>query len=334
MTSNNKSPFDYSPFRKWAYEVDQSSTEKKTKITFENCEINDGVCLISFDLRINEYQPMFGHVFLKAKLREVEQIIYSIKINFSSQNYQLKVPVSLLHKYAELIVNNELNLYLLAIIENTESLSKLFKVTVPSSDPNVFYATRILDRIRRGVVGKSFDSDLTLAKIIRGEKVFALDPKKVFVQIFPILDVITAQAEVDGYEKMVVGSFIREPKPEHTKGHPEGRCIDINLRLKGNNESTLNFGKNNADALELVTYILNIIKKARPAIKSEIGFGLPWQDGFLEFNTGVKFHTTPKPKFLNTDLEQLVRSISNNVFPDIDNHLHIQVDKVVFPIGK
>lgn len=336
---NRQSPFDNSLFRKWTEAPSRSETGAKASLTVENYEVKDGFCFINFQLFVHNAEALFGYVLLKTKRGTNDEVVYSLKISRSGQYLHLKIPIESFSKYLSPRRNTQAEFYLLALVGEVELFSRIFTLTFPPLPPtefNSYYARRILDRIVTGAVGFNAKRkpDEQLREIIKGNIVKGLDPRKVFIQIFPLLDSITSQAETDGYDKIVIGSFIRPVVDENKKGHPEGRCIDINLRL----ETTPIALFTQPEAVDLVKYVLDAILRSDKSIRKGIGFGLPYQGDFIVPKTGVyrKTKGIPEkkisdPELTDKDIEAQIKKLGGVFFPDNHDHLHIQVDGIAVP---
>jgi len=197
-------------------------------------------------------------------------------------------------------------------------------VTVLSSAPpplsdipgfNKWYAQSILDSMNAGIIGQKFESKSQLEKIARGVQVLEVDPNQKIIQALPIIHHITEQARINNYREIVIGSFIRPPSGGKCTGHCEGRCIDIN-HLLGNFESP--------DSVQMVINILNYLTSLPPMFKKNFGFGLPLQGDFFGRKNLKKFKSVPVSNINNAELKSLIPKLGI-VFPDNDNHLHIQM---------
>lgn len=180
-----------------------------------------------------------------------------------------------------------------------------------ATDFNTYYAQRIVDKMESGTIGTAFNSKTQLEEIIAGNTVNDINPTNTYITILPIVDAITEAAANANYDRITIGSFIRTGT-----GHGEGRCIDINLK-----NGTFEDDK----AIELVKFVLKVIKDLDDSLKPNIGFGLPYQGDFIKVGTGDKFHTSPKPTIINDDVRQLIEDNGGFIFPDNNNHLHIQI---------
>ena len=185
---------------------------------------------------------------------------------------------------------------------------------------NRWHAQKILDSINVGNIGVNahlkFNPQTQLEKIIRGEKVLHVNPKSSIIQSLPIIYHIAEQAKVNNYKEIMIGSFIREAADDGTcTGHCAGRCIDINF--KGGNFET-------SSSVQMVTNIFNYLLSLPVQYNKKLGFGLPLQGDFFGHKKLKKFHAVSASLLKNVALGQLVSQLGI-VFPDNDNHLHIQV---------
>ncbi len=179
---------------------------------------------------------------------------------------------------------------------------------------NQFYAKGILDTINAGFVkvnnGVSRNPKAQLEAIANGIKVVHLDPRVNTIQILPILYHICQQAMKNNYRDIVIGSFIRD-----TGGHAQGRCIDINFT--GNSFTS-------SGALNMVNTILNYMHNIPSYYKKNFGFGIPFQGNFMKNVGQEKFKSTSVNNVIDNQLRTHISKLGI-VFPDNDNHLHIQV---------
>lgn len=150
---------------------------------------------------------------------------------------------------------------------------------------------------------------------MKGEQVINVNPNSEIVQILPILYHICEQARVNNYFDIIIGSFIREASGGKCTGHCKGRCIDINF--KGGSFATIGSVQM---VINLLTYLTSLSSQFRKAF----GFGLPMQGEFFGNKNLVKFKSTSPSNLINSQLRVLIPSLGI-VFPDNDNHLHIQV---------
>jgi hypothetical protein len=171
-----------------------------------------------------------------------------------------------------------------------------------------------------GVISSNkFDSKLQLEKLSRGEKVLQVDPQIKLVKALPVIYHIAQQAKSHNYYDIVIGSFIRDASGGKCTGHCEGRCIDINYK-QGSFESK--------GAAQMVINILTYLVTLPSAYRKSLGFGMPMQGEF--FGKGLtKFNSVDASLLRNQQLASLVRQNGAYVFPDNDNHLHIQVNWTV-----
>lgn len=184
---------------------------------------------------------------------------------------------------------------------------------------NQFYAQGILDTINFGFV--SFNSHVTynpktqLEAIVNGFKFLNIDPKVTTIQMLPILYHICQLAMNNNYKEIIIGSFIRGASNGKCTGHCAGRCIDINF--KGGSFS-------NSGATQMVINILNYLKTINPYFAKNFGFGLPFQGTFFKNVGQPKFKSISANNIIDNQLKLLIPTLGI-VFPDNDNHLHIQV---------
>lgn len=187
-------------------------------------------------------------------------------------------------------------------------------------DFNRWYGQKILDTINTGIISVNthlkFNPKTQLEKIVRGEQVIHVNPLSGIVEVLPVIHHICEQARMNNYGDIVIGSFIREPKSDGScTGHCAGRCIDINFK-GGSFES--------AGSVKMVIYILNYLTGLPTQYKKNFGFGLPLQGDFFGHKGLVKFKRADIKELVDPQLRQLIPQLGI-VFPDNDNHLHIQV---------
>ena len=85
--------------------------------------------------------------------------------------------------------------------------------------------------MNNGFIGEQFNSKSQLEKIVRGEKIFSIDPSNQLIPVLPLMSYISLQAASKNYREIVFGSFIRTPDASgKCTGHCAGKCIDINHR--------------------------------------------------------------------------------------------------------
>ncbi len=181
---------------------------------------------------------------------------------------------------------------------------------------NKWHAQRILDKMNAGIFGTNFNSRSQLEKILRGEQVLRIDPNQAIIKVLPIIDHIGEQAANENYSKIIIGSFIRDATNGKCTGHCAGRCIDINFK-EGN--------FNTSGSVEMVIKILSYLLSMPSQFKQSLGFGMPLQGDFFGNQSITKFKSVPASYLLNAELRTLVPQLGI-VFPDNDNHLHIQVN--------
>ena len=184
------------------------------------------------------------------------------------------------------------------------------------ADFNRWHAQKIIDNMNAGILGSNFHSKDQLQSIVNGEKVISLDPQSKIVQILPVMYHISEQAKANNDNEIAFGSFIRQPDSYTScTGHCAGNCIDIN-HIRSNFESH--------DSTLMVLRILNYLTTLPSVYKHNLGFGMPLQGEFYGHSSYRKFHSVPASKLINPQLQQIVPTLGI-VFPDNDNHLHIQV---------
>jgi phosphatidylserine/phosphatidylglycerophosphate/cardiolipin synthase-like enzyme len=193
-------------------------------------------------------------------------------------------------------------------------------VTSPSiqnmKEFNGWHAQKVLDSMMAGYVGQAFDSKGILEKIAHGEQVLKVNPNTKIIQILPVMSHIAEQARLNNYREIIFGSFIRGADSDGScTGHCEGRCIDIN-HTGGSFE--------NPGSLQMVTNILTYLLSLPAQYKKPLGFGMPLQGDFFGHADLRKFHSVDPSLLKNTQLVQLVSQLGY-VFPDNNNHLHIQI---------
>ncbi len=195
----------------------------------------------------------------------------------------------------------------------TPAIQNIFKF-------NQWHAQKILDTINSGIIGFNprlkFNPKVQLEKIVRGELIINVNPNYNLIQILPIIYTICEQAKKNNYKEILIGSFIREPKADGTcTGHCTGRCIDINFR--GGSFNTVG-------SIQMVINILNYLLALPSNFKKNFGFGMPFQGSFFGNKNLNKFISTNPENLFDPQLRHLIPQLGI-VFPDNDNHLHIQV---------
>ena len=185
---------------------------------------------------------------------------------------------------------------------------------------NRWHAQKILTSISNGIVtvntGVTYNPKTQLEQLERGERVINVNPRTSIVQVLPIINHICEQARLNNYREIIIGSFIRQPDSNgKCSGHCEGRCIDINF--KAGSFST-------AGSVDMVVNILTYLNSLAPEFKNEFGFGLPLQGNFFGAKNLPKFRSVDESNLIDPQLRQLIPPLGF-VFPDNDNHLHIQV---------
>jgi hypothetical protein len=183
---------------------------------------------------------------------------------------------------------------------------------------NSWHASKITEAMDNGILGTLFDSKGQLANIVKGQTVKNVNPQTQIVASLPIIYHILQNAKAENFKDIIIGSFIRDASGGKCTGHCAGRCIDINY--KGGNFET-------AGSVKMVANILRYLLSLPSQYKKNLGFGLPLQGQFFG-RTGLKKFSSVSPSLLiNPDLRVLVPQLGI-VFPDNDNHLHIQVNWV------
>ena len=192
--------------------------------------------------------------------------------------------------------------------------------STPPSTRNIFdfnkwHAQKILEKMNAGIFGSNFSSKTQLEKIVRGEQVLRINPTGQLIKILPVIHHIGEQAAQENYSEIVIGSFIRDASNGKCTGHCAGRCIDINYKGGG-------FGTQGAT--QMVIKILGYLISLPFQYKKSLGFGMPFQGSFFGNRNLAKFKSANPSNLLDPELRQLVTQLGI-VFPDNDNHLHIQV---------
>ena len=131
------------------------------------------------------------------------------------------------------------------------------------------------------------------------------------IKILPLIAFLCEKARQNSFSKIKIGSFIR------ADGH-DGRCIDINLE-----DDLPSF--TSPVAIDLVIFILTHLQDLDKENRKHLGFGMPYQGDFIPRGTGTKYKRIDKSKIINKKIGDLLTNLSAFVFPDNDNHLHIQV---------
>lgn len=183
---------------------------------------------------------------------------------------------------------------------------------------NKFYAQGILDTINAGYISINtiFNAKKQLENIVNGYPVLKINPQTSTIQILPIIYHICQSAMKNNFKEIVIGSFIRNPKDDGScTGHCIGKCIDLNF--KGGSF-------NNSQATQMVNVILQYISNIPPYYKKGLGFGLPFQGSFFTNTKLKKFKSTDPNNLSDNNLKAMIPKLGI-VFPDNDNHLHVQV---------
>jgi len=214
---------------------------------------------------------------------------------------------------------------MLTMISNPQPVINTPVTTTTPSIQNVFsfnqwHAQKILDSINTGIVSVNthlkFNPKTQLEKITRDKQVINVNPGNTIIQILPIIYHICEQARQNNYTEIMIGSFIREASGGKCTGHCAGRCIDINF--KGGSFST-------NGSVQMVINILNYLTSLPSQYRKSFGFGLPFQGSFFWNKALPKFKSADPSNLINSQLQQLIPQLGI-VFPDNDNHLHIQVN--------
>ena len=180
---------------------------------------------------------------------------------------------------------------------------------------NTWHARQIVDAMNNGLFGTNFDSKTQLTNIANGVQVKYVNPKTRIVQALPIIYHIMQNAKAENYRDIIIGSFIRDPSGSSCTGHCEGRCIDINY--KGGDFET-------NGSVRMVANILRYLLTLPSQYKKSMGFGMPLQGQFFGKAGYEKFHSVSPSLLKDSELRTLVPQLGY-VFPDNNNHLHIQV---------
>ena len=181
---------------------------------------------------------------------------------------------------------------------------------------NQYYAGKILARMNQGILGSRFNSKLQLEAIAQGRSVLRVNPNSQIIQILPILYHIGEMAAQNNFREILIGSFIWDAASNGTcTGHCAGRCIDIN-------HSHRDFA--DPRALQMVVNILGYLNSLPLQFKKFLGFGMPFQGSFFTNKRLPKFRKASPGDLADNQLKLLVPTLGI-VFPDNDNHLHIQV---------
>jgi hypothetical protein len=184
---------------------------------------------------------------------------------------------------------------------------------------NAWHATKIVDAMTSGLLGTNFDSKNQLISIANGQQVKSVNPKSKIVAALPVIYHIMQNAKAENFSDIIIGSFIRDPSNGSCTGHCAGRCIDINYK-GGNFETT--------GSVKMVANILRYLLSLPSQYKKSLGFGLPLQGEFFGKTNLKKFSSVSPSLLKDADLRVLVPQLGI-VFPDNDNHLHIQVNWAV-----
>lgn len=186
---------------------------------------------------------------------------------------------------------------------------------------NKWYAEQILLGIQQGFIGVNsrYDPRPQLQAIAEGRKVILLDPKAKVVKILPIIHQIGVFAAQNKVSDILLGSFIRGANSD---GVCSGHCAGISIDMNYTGGSFSNSG-----ATRMVIEILKALESLEARYKKGLGFGLPFQGDFFVNKSLPKFKGTSTAHIGNVELRGLVQNLIQHegaVFPDNDNHLHIQ----------
>jgi hypothetical protein len=188
---------------------------------------------------------------------------------------------------------------------------KLMKPQI-AGDFNKWHAQEILNCMNAGIIGQNFNAKSQLQKIVNGQRVFRIDPTKVIIESLPIMHHVAEKARAENYTDIIFGSFIRDASGGSCTGHCAGRCIDINY--KGGS-----FAGSGS-----VQMVIKILLGLPAHYRKQLGFGMPLQGNFFGSKKLAKFSSVSPSNLINADLQRLVPQLGI-VFPDNDNHLHVQV---------
>lgn len=185
---------------------------------------------------------------------------------------------------------------------------------------NQWHAQKILDTINAGIVSVNrnltYDPKVQLEQIVLGRKVLSADPQTRILQVLPVLYHICDHARVNNNTDIVIGSFIRAPQSNGVcEGHCAGRAIDINF--KGGSFAL-------QAAARMVITILSYLHTIGPVYNKDLRFGLPFQGVFFGNNSLPKFRRTSPSNIIDPTIARLIAPLGM-VFPDNDNHMHVQV---------
>ncbi|MCF1752340.1 M15 family metallopeptidase [Mariniradius sediminis] len=181
---------------------------------------------------------------------------------------------------------------------------------------NKWYADKVIQAMDQGIVGSNFNSKRQLEEISKGNRIFNINPQESLIQILPIIEHIATNAWKQNFHEIVIGSFIRNiGNNGKCTGHCLGRSIDINYRQGG---------FNTPGALEMVINILDYLMTLPSSYRKGIYLGLPFQGRFFGKQDLPKFKSTSSSNLIDSRLKELIPQLGG-VFPDNDDHLHIQV---------
>lgn len=182
---------------------------------------------------------------------------------------------------------------------------------------NQWHAAQIADAIGHGLFGTAFDSVTQLRNLANGQQVKNMNPKTQVVAILPIIYHIMQNASGEDFRDIIIGSFLRDATNGSCTGHCAGRSIDINCKTSNSFESSA--------AHKMVVNILRYLLTLPMQYRKRLGFGMPFQGQFFPKSSLKKFSSVSPSLLISPELRILVPQLGF-VFPDNDNHLHIQVD--------
>lgn len=167
-----------------------------------------------------------------------------------------------------------------------------------------------------GILGTRFNSKAQLEGIARGQVVKKVDPVNQQILVLPVMSHIADQATLNNYHDIIIGSFIRDPAANgNCSGHCAGNRVDINYQ---------GGGFTTAGSVQMVVRILQWLQLMPAQNRHNLGFGMPLQGAFFGNQPLAKFHSVNPNLLGDPTLRQLVPQLGF-VFPDNDNHLHIQL---------
>jgi phosphatidylserine/phosphatidylglycerophosphate/cardiolipin synthase-like enzyme len=187
-------------------------------------------------------------------------------------------------------------------------------------DFNQWHAQKILDAINERVVEVnprlSLKPKEQLENIVQGKQVIKVNPYSKIIQVLPLIYHICEQARLNNYNEIVIGSLIRGPKDD---GSCEGHCAGCSIDINHTGRSFATRG-----SLQMVKNILTYLNTLPGQYKKDLRFGLPLQGDFFGNKNLPKFKRTSSSNLIDPELRQLIPPLGI-VFPDNDNHLHIQL---------